>query len=44
MAKIRFKKLSVEFKDQLEYISVEILGDVSGATIRRTIKNIEKII
>ena len=44
VAKIRFKKLSVEFKDQLEYISVEILGDVSGATIRRTIKNIEKII
>ena len=42
--KIRFKKLSVEFKDQLEYICEEILGDVSGATIRRTIKNIEKII
>lgn len=42
VAKIRFKKLSVEYKDQLEYISEEILGNVSGSTIRRTIKNIEK--
>ena len=44
IAKIRFKRLSVEFKDQLEYISEEILENVSGATIRRTIKNIERII
>lgn len=44
IAKIKFKKLSIEFKDQLEYISTEILGDASETTIRRTIKNIEKII
>lgn len=42
VAKIRFKNLSVEYKDQLGYISEQILEDVSGATIRRTIKNIEK--
>lgn len=42
VAKIRFKNLSVEYKDQLEYISEQILEDVSGNTIRRTIKNIEK--
>ena len=42
VAKIRFKNLSVEYKDQLEYISEQILGDVSGNTIRRTMKKIEK--
>lgn len=42
VAKIKFKKLSVQYKDQLEYISEEILGDVSEATIRRAIKIIER--
>ena len=42
VAKIRFKNLSVEYKDQLSYISEQILEDVSGTTIRRIIKNIEK--
>lgn len=42
VAKIKFKNLSVEYKDQLEYISEQILEDVSGATIRKTIKNIER--
>ena len=42
VAKIRFKKLSIEYKDQLEYMSEEILGNVSGTEIRKAIKNIEK--
>lgn len=42
VAKIKFKKLSIQYKDQLEYITEEILGDVSEATIRRAIKIIEK--
>lgn len=42
IAKIRFRKLSIEYKDQLEYMSEEILGNVSGSEIRRAIKNIEK--
>ena len=42
VAKIRFKNLSVEYKDQLEYISEQILEDVSRATIRKVIKNIER--
>ncbi len=42
LAKIRFKKLSIEYKDQLEYLSEEILGNVSESTIRKVIKNIEK--
>lgn len=42
IAKIRFRKLSIEYKDQLEYLSEEILGNVSGTEIRKAIKNIEK--
>lgn len=42
IAKIRFRKLSIEYKDQLEYMSEEILGNVSGSEIRKAIKNIEK--
>ena len=42
VAKIKFKKLSVQYKDGLAYIAEEILGDVSEANIRRTIKIIEK--
>ena len=42
VAKIRFKNLSVEYKEQLEYISEQILEDVSRTTIRKIIKNIER--
>lgn len=42
VAKIKFKKLSVQYKDGLAYIAEEILGDVSEANIRRIIKIIEK--
>lgn len=42
VAKIKFKKLSIQFKDQLAYIAEEILVNVSETTIRRTIKNIER--
>lgn len=40
--KIKFKKLSVQYKDGLAYLAEEILGDVSESNIRKTIKMIEK--
>lgn len=40
VAKIRFKKLSVQYKESLSYIAEEILEDVSENQIRRIIKNI----
>lgn len=40
--KIKFKKLSVQYKDGLAYLAEEILGDVSESNIRKTIKLIEK--
>lgn len=43
VAKIRFKKLSVSYKDGLAYLAEEILGNVSEANIRKTIKTVEKI-
>lgn len=42
VAKIKFKKLSIQYKDGLAYITEEILGDVSESNIRRAIKFIEK--
>lgn len=42
VAKIKFRKLSVQYKDGLAYLSEEILGDVSESNIRRAIKFIEK--
>ncbi len=42
LAKIKFKKLSVQYKDGLVCIAQEILTDVSEANIRKIIKNIEK--
>ena len=42
VAKIKFKKLSIQYKDQLAYMAEEILGDISEATIRRAIKIIER--
>lgn len=42
VAKIKFRKLSIQYKDNLAYLAEEILGDVSEARIRRAIKIIEK--
>lgn len=42
IAKIRFKKLSIQYKDGLSYLAQEILGDVSESNVRRVIKLIEK--
>lgn len=42
VAKIKFRKLSVQYKDGLAYLAEEILGDVSESNIRRAIKFIEK--
>lgn len=42
VAKIKFKKLSVQYKDGLEYLAEEILGDISEMNIRRAIKTIER--
>lgn len=41
-AKIRLKKLSVQYKDGLVYLAEEILGDVSEANVRRTVKFLER--
>ena len=42
VAKIKFKKLSTQYKDSLVYIVGEILGDTSENQIRRAIKIIER--
>ncbi len=42
VAKIKFKKLSIQYKDGLAYLAEEILGDVSESNVRKTIKFIEK--
>lgn len=42
VAKIKFKKLSIQYKEGLAYLSEEILGDVSDTRIRKAIKIIEK--
>lgn len=42
VSKIKFKKLSVPYKDGLVYLSTEILGDTSEAKVRRVVKLIEK--
>ena len=42
VAKIKFKKLSVQYKDSLAYIAEEILGDTSETKVRRAIKIIER--
>ena len=42
LSKIRFRKLSIAYKDGLAYIAEEILGGKSGGEIRRAIKTIEK--
>lgn len=42
VAKIKLKKLSIQFKDGLAYLAEEILADTSESNIRRAIKFIEK--
>lgn len=42
VAKIKFKKLSVQYKDSLGCIVEDILGDTSETQIRKAIKIIEK--
>lgn len=42
LAKIKFKKLSIQYKDGLAYLAEEILEDVSESNVRKTIKFIEK--
>ena len=42
VAKIKFKKLSVQYKDGLAYLAEEILENVSEANVRKAIKFIEK--
>ncbi len=42
LGKIRFKRLSIQYKDGLAYLAEEILENVSESNIRKTIKSIEK--
>ena len=42
LSKIKFKKLSIQYKDGLKYIAEEILGHSNEGNIRRAIKFIEK--
>ena len=42
VAKIKLKKLSVQYKDSLSYIVEDILGNASSSSIRQAIKTIEK--
>lgn len=42
VAKIKFRKLSVQYKDGLSYIAEEIMGEANGSRVRRAIKTIEK--
>ena len=42
VAKLKFKKLSVQYKDGLAYIAEEILGDANEARVRKAIKTIER--
>ena len=42
VSKVKFKKLSVQYKDGLAYIAEEILGDANEMRIRKAIKTIEK--
>lgn len=42
VAKIKFRKLSIQYKEGLAYLAEEILGDASDTKVRRAIKIIEK--
>ena len=40
--KIKIKNLSLQYKDTLEYMIIDMLPDINQANLRRVIKNIEK--
>ena len=42
LQKIRFRKLSVQYKDSIAFMVQQILEEKSDSNIRKTIKNIEK--
>jgi hypothetical protein len=42
--KIKFRRLSAEYKDSLIFVVQQILNEKSDTNIRRTLKNIEKIL
>ena len=42
VSKVKFKKLSVQYKDGLAYIAEEILGDANETRVRKAIKTIER--
>lgn len=42
VSKIKFKKLSIQYKDGLAYLTEEILGNSNEGKVRRAIKTIEK--
>lgn len=42
VAKVKFKKLRVQYKDGLAYIAEEILGDANETRVRKAIKTIER--
>ncbi len=42
VAKIKLKRLSVQYKDSLAYMAEEILGDSNSSVVRKTIKTIER--
>jgi hypothetical protein len=41
-SKIKFRKLSIQYKDGLSYLAQEILEETNETQVRRAIKNIEK--
>lgn len=42
LEKIKFKKLSVSYKDSIAFLSQQIIGESSDANVRRTMKFLEK--
>lgn len=42
LQKIKFKKLSIQYKESMAFITQQILEEKSDSNVRKTIKNIEK--
>ena len=42
VAKVKLKKLSIQYKDSLSAMAEEILGDEKGLNVRKAVKTIEK--
>ena len=42
VAKIKFRRLSIQYKDGIQYIAEEILGNVEDSKVRRAMKLIER--